>query len=116
MKGLSIDINPPSYPLSACMEVLWVKADRKVQRSFAEFKIADFGIFGVVSFHQELFGVIQKNGKIFGKKLFWYIKQKLIFSEGFYSSKIQHEIFLGSMFGPGNFLGFVGSPRDFWGF
>ena len=60
MKGLSIDIKPCLSPFTACREVLLVKGDRNVQRNFVEFKIEDFGIFWVVSFHQELFGGIKK--------------------------------------------------------
>ena len=50
------------------------------------------GFFLVVSLHQESFEVILEKEKICGKISLRYINQKLIFSEGFDSSKINHEI------------------------
>ena len=38
------------------------------------------------------------------------------FSGNFLGSEIRHGIFWGLIFGPGIFLGFVGSPRDLFGF
>ena len=40
----------------------------------------------------------------------------LILSGNFLGSEIRHGIFWGLIFGPGMFLGFVGSPRDLFGF
>ena len=34
----------------------------------------------------------------------------------FYGSEIRHGVFLWLIFGPGIFIGSVGSPRMFWGF
>ena len=46
---------------------------------------------------------------------FFFVLHHLILS-GNYGSEIRHGIFWGSIFGPGIFMAFVGSPRDFFGF
>ena len=45
-----------------------------------------------------------------------FVLYHLMLSGKFYGSEILHEIFLALNFSPAIFLGFVGSPRDFFGF
>ena len=46
--------------------------------------------------------------------ILFFVLYHLMLSGNFQGSEIRHGIFWGLIFGPGIFLGFVGSPKDFF--
>ena len=77
-----------------------------------KFKIS--GFLGVENFGQDFLEVLKKRGRFAVKKLLWYIKWKLIFSEGFYNSKkFSKRFFFFFFLGGGGRVTF-GSGDFFW--
>jgi len=59
---------------------------------------------------------INKHKHLVSSVVVFFVLYYLILSGNFEGPEIRHEIFWGLIFVPGIFLGFVGSPRDFFGF
>ena len=90
---------------------------------FIGLKFSISGFFEVGKFCQLFFGIAWfKLGFFSGFKAIWRFlivpphPGRIVPRINFYGTEIRHRIFWGSNFGPGSFLGFVWSPRDFFGF